>query len=245
MSRRLRGLLILSLCANVAYTALVSAFVWRKGGLPYVLTKLGLQESQAPIDEGNWQNLSSTFAVLPRRPGSIVFLGDSLTRGVEWAELLDEPFARNRGISGDRADWVLHRVEEAVGDRPSQLFLMIGINDLLTDRAVPEILVDYEAILIEVRRLSPQTRVFVQSVLPVNNALLFRTFTHTVDSAEVRALNEGIRKLAAARGATYIDLYPIFSRDDQLSLEYTHDGIHLNGAAYLAWKAALAPYLRR
>lgn len=245
MSRRLRGLLILSLIANVAFAALVSAFVWRKGGLPYVLTKLGLQESQAPIDEGNWHNLSSTFAVLPRRPGSIVFLGDSLTRGVEWAELLDEPLARNRGISGDRADWLLRRIEEAVGDRPAMLFLMIGVNDLLTGREVSEILNDYEAILIEVRRSSPETRVFAQSVLPVNNPLLYRNFTHTVDSAEVRALNQGIRALAEARGVTYIDLYPIFSRDDELPLEYTHDGIHLNGAAYMAWKAALAPYLRR
>jgi lysophospholipase L1-like esterase len=70
-------------------------------------------------------------------------------------------------------------------------------------------------------------------------------FTYTVDAERIAALNDGLRALAAARGASYVDLHPAFAEDGELKAEYTHDGLHLNGAGYLAWRAALAPYLAR
>lgn len=43
----------------------------------------------------------SLFEMLPVSPGDIVFLGNSITDGCEWNELLGRTDVRNRGISGD------------------------------------------------------------------------------------------------------------------------------------------------
>ena len=73
----------------------------------------------------------SLFEVLPIHSGDIVFLGNSITDGGEWNELLANPRVKNRGISGDRSGWLLDRLDPIVGGHPKKLFLMIGVNDLL------------------------------------------------------------------------------------------------------------------
>ena len=72
----------------------------------------------------------SLFDTLPVRPSDIVFLGNSITDGCEWAELFDNRHVKNRGISGDRSGWMLERLDPIVKGRPKKLFLMIGTNDL-------------------------------------------------------------------------------------------------------------------
>ena len=49
----------------------------------------------------------SLFEVLPIHSNDIVFLGNSITDGCEWAELFDNPRIKNRGISADRTGWML------------------------------------------------------------------------------------------------------------------------------------------
>ena len=45
----------------------------------------------------------SLFEVLPVYSSDIVFLGNSITDGCEWAELFNNRHVKNRGISGDRS----------------------------------------------------------------------------------------------------------------------------------------------
>ena len=59
-----------------------------------------------------------------------VFLGNSITDGGEWNELLANPRVKNRGISGDRSSWMLDRLDLIVGGQPRKLFLLIVTNDL-------------------------------------------------------------------------------------------------------------------
>ena len=49
----------------------------------------------------------SLFEVLPVYSSDIVFLGNSITDGCEWAELFNNRHVKNRGISGDRSGWLL------------------------------------------------------------------------------------------------------------------------------------------
>ena len=72
----------------------------------------------------------SLFEVLPVYSSDIVFLGNSITDGCEWAELFNNRHVKNRGISGDRSGWLLDRLDPIVGGHPKKLFLMIGVNDL-------------------------------------------------------------------------------------------------------------------
>ena len=53
----------------------------------------------------------SLFEQLPVRRCDVVFLGNSITDGCEWSELFGRRRVLNRGISGDRADWLLGRLD--------------------------------------------------------------------------------------------------------------------------------------
>ena len=55
---------------------------------------------------------ATLFEVLPTSKSDIIFLGNSITNGGEWAELLGNPHAKNRGISGDTTQGVLDRLRE-------------------------------------------------------------------------------------------------------------------------------------
>ena len=58
----------------------------------------------------------SLFEVLPVYSSDIVFLGNSITDGCEWAELFNNRHVKNRGISGDRSGWLLDRLDPIVGE---------------------------------------------------------------------------------------------------------------------------------
>jgi lysophospholipase L1-like esterase len=60
----------------------------------------------------------------------------------------------------------------------------------------------------------------------------------------VRRANELCRRGAAAAGVDWVDLHArLADPDGELDPRYSSGGLHLSGAGYRAWAAALAPYL--
>ena len=111
---------------------------------------------------------ATLFEVLPTSKKDIIFLGNSITNGGEWAELLGNPHVKNRGISGDRADTMLDRLHIITKGKPAKIFLLIGINDLAGGRSVENIAKDIDEIAERIKKESPSTRLYLQSVLPLN-----------------------------------------------------------------------------
>ena len=63
-----------------------------------------------------WHQKQTLFESLPTSPEDIVMLGNSITDGGEWAEILDNVHVKNRGISGDTTDGVLQTSIPQAGD---------------------------------------------------------------------------------------------------------------------------------
>ncbi len=188
----------------------------------------------------------SMFDSLAVRSSDIVFLGNSITDGCEWAELFDNRHVRNRGISGDRSSWLLERLDAIIEGHPKKLFLMIGINDL-SDGTTPQAIVANIGKLLDRFALeSPWTKIYVQSVLPVNDTM--RSFSGLADNAHVREINRLLEELCASRPnkkVLYLDVHSaLVDSDGRLDKRYTNDGLHLMGAGYLAWKEVLKPYVK-
>ncbi len=177
----------------------------------------------------------SLFEELPGDPTDIIFLGNSITDGGEWAELFQDLRVKNRGISGDETPGVLNRLGTILEQHPAKLFLMIGINDLASGRGVPEIAANLDSILSRIQRGSPGTLVFLQSVLPVNPT--FGAFpNHTNKSREISQLNWQLRRLAHLHHVEYIDLWSDFQdAAGFLDSSCTNDGLHLTGTGYQRW----------
>jgi lysophospholipase L1-like esterase len=190
---------------------------------------------------GYYQARKNLFAGLPNRSSEIILLGDSLTDRGEWVELLENPKAIDRGISGDTTEGVLKRIAEVIESKPEKIFLLIGINDILNEGRDNNTIIDnYRAILKIFQQQIPATKVYIQSVLPINNI----SFGVPIDSQQIIELNQQIRSLATEFNYVYVDLYRHFAdTEGQLITEYTGDGIHLTAAGYLLWAQQIKPFV--
>lgn len=176
------------------------------------------------------------------QPQNSVMLGNSLTERGDWAEYLQDSLILNRGIGGDCVAGMTARLGAIVAGKPRAIFLMAGVNDLIFSKITPEALLEqYERLLDAIRTASPQTTVFVQSLLPLDEAQNEAYFAGK--NTRIEAFNALLREMARRRRLGYIDIRSRMERDGKMPAEYTVDGIHLNAAGYAVWADALRPYL--
>lgn len=195
--------------------------------------------------EYNYQR-RSLFEQLPISSKDIVFLGNSITDGGEWSELLANPHVKNRGISGDRTDWMLDRLDPIVSGQPKKLFLLIGTNDLAANISAEEVLSNIRKIVERFQNESPRTKLYIQSVFPVNNAFKKYASKHGRHDADIVTVNKGLQALCTEKGLVYIDLWtPLADENGKLNKAYTNDGLHLMGEGYLVWRDIVKPYVKK
>lgn len=167
--------------------------------------------------------------------GKILFLGNSLTQGADWRKLLGDSTVINRGIGGDITFGILNRLDEVTRFRPSKIFLLIGINDL--SKGIPEdvVLENIFLIVSKIKRQSPTTKIFVQSILPVNPG--FKNFPTGYDLHEsVSTINAQLSKIATRFDYTFVDLYKNFlDGEGRLDVTLSTDGLHLTLSGYQRW----------
>lgn len=189
----------------------------------------------------------SLFEALPIHSSDIVFLGNSITDGCEWAELFDNRHIKNRGISADRSGWLLDRLDPIVSGHPKKLFLLIGTNDLAAGIAPEEVAANVEKLLDRFRTESPWTKIYVQSIFPVNGEDLGgKPKKHWERGSEIIETNRLLEALCQDRkNVTYVDVYSVLVDDrGLLDRRYTNDGLHLLAPGYMAWKTAIEKFVK-
>jgi lysophospholipase L1-like esterase len=171
-----------------------------------------------------------------------VFLGDSITARENWNVLFGVSNIFNAGFPGDTTDNILARLDLTISAKPKKIFLMMGANDLMNGQDSAHVLTNYEKVLDKIKIQSPETQVYVQSLLPVNNDILK---SKTVDNKKIILLNGKLKLLAQNRNLIFIDLYPSFSGiDNKLPRKYAWDGLHPNTHGYTVWKGLINQDIR-
>ena len=159
----------------------------------------------------------------------IVFCGDSITRGWEVNNLFEQPKkVFINGVDSCTSADILKRIEPIAAKKPHKLFLMIGINEI---KAQNRIIDNYDKIIRKIQELSPDTVIYVQSILP--------TRARHIDNADIVATNARLKDLCAHQNKRvhFLDIYAPFLADDgKLGPNFTEDGIHLTKNAYSLWK---------
>ena len=178
----------------------------------------------------------SQFGLLKVQPGDTVFLGDSITEGGKWSELFPHSNVCNRGIIGDITTGIIERLEQVSGGKPAQVFLMAGINDLSMNTSQEVVVKNIVTIVDKICESSPDTKVFVQSILP-NKARLKNKIEST--NAELEKAIEG--------KARWVNLYPLFLDEAGVSMNDTlsNDKAHLLGQGYIVWRDAIADLVNK
>ncbi len=170
---------------------------------------------------------------------NVVLLGDSITEAFEVTHFLPGRRVLNRGIgadvignglpSDDRRG-VLRRLDSSVFDcAATDVFLMIGVNDLNANRTVNAMEAGYREILQQIRDKAPTVRVHVESLLPTRGVFANQ-------NEHIKEFNGRLKRLAEEFGYKYLDLHPLFVNEKgELKAAFTADGIHLTEPAYEIW----------
>lgn len=195
------------------------------------------REAVERLSHNHYEQKSDFYAHHVASPKDIVFYGDSITDGANWHELFPGLPVKGRGINNDSTTGVLNRIQNTLNGHPHAIFILIGTNDLplMEYRSDPKILATYEEILQKCKELSPETNVFVQSILPRKKNF----------AARIQGLNVELEKLAEKYDYTYIDLFSHFATPEgQMRDDLTNDHLHLMSAGYDIWVEILTPYIQ-
>ncbi|SDS46758.1 GDSL-type esterase/lipase family protein [Microterricola viridarii] len=169
-------------------------------------------------------------------PGTIAFVGDSLTAAGRWDEWLPEFTVSNHAAGGATTADVLAEVDVVLANRPDAYVLLIGTNDLAWRKSVEHVVRNVESILATVHKHEPSTRMLVQSVLPREPEF----------AASIRDINRHLWQYSSTVRAQFLDLWPVLADENgALSPVHSEDGLHLTAAGYELWLDALRPAIER
>ena len=204
----------------------------------------------------------------------LVFVGDSITdfwlftsspwvpahrygRRI-WNESFATPgsenFAYNLGISGDRLEHVLYRLQpraqgglgqlDAPQLQPEYFVVMIGINNTWAAETpvVDSVLQGIHAVLLQLHTLKPAARLLVQTLLPTNDPLKNQQVVLPINTQ----LMSLVQQMPMAAQIDVLDLYPAFVDAQGLQLpQLFTDGLHPSESGYQVWRDRLLPHLAR
>lgn len=169
----------------------------------------------------------------------ILFVGDSITHGTNWANFIDFAEVINIAVPGFSTDDVKAQIDEVALLNPEIVSLLVGTNDF----GNPEINrtgEDVGARVAEIIRLIadrlPHAELVINSILPRDIA--FSDRIHCANSIISSQLNGR---------AKYLDCWPALSLENHLNPAYRlEDGfdVHLSEAGYKAWAQVLIPVLK-
>lgn len=184
-----------------------------------------------------YKNLTALYELSKIEHADIVFLGNSITYGGNWAELLGRERVVNRGIGSDNLPGMLQRLHQVYRLQPKLCFIMAGINDIYDGIAVDTIFVRYVQVIDSLQRhkITP----IVQSTLHVNP----KWQRAKMKNADVAKLNQLLQQHCKQRGILYVDLNTFLSPHGVLKNEYTTDGVHLTAEAYAVWRDVIEPLI--
>lgn len=177
---------------------------------------------------------------------TIVMLGNSLTEnGRDWAARLDSgKHIVNRGIIGDNTVGMTERLYQITPYRPKAIFLMAGINDMVGNTSYETVANHVIALIDAIRTQAPDTRLFVQSILPIDESTgRWKTLAGRTD--DIPFANMLIKAYCETHGITYVDIFHRMTRgrSNQLRPELSGDGLHLTEQGYRVWAFELKKYV--
>ena len=166
----------------------------------------------------------------------IVFLGNSITNGVDWNELLGLNIS-NQGVGGETTEQMLKRIDNVLGEEPKHVFIMSGINDLYKGLSVNDIYKTY----IELIELLIENQ-----IQPIIQSTLFVSFTERNSKEinhQVTLLNSKLLDYCNSNSVVFLNINELFEIGGQLNPKLSRDGVHLNSEGYLLWYKKLIPIL--
>jgi len=204
----------------------------------------GRTYSQTSTDTLYKQNRNYTiqtelYNIYKTEKADVVMLGNSITFGVNWNELMGRTRIVNRGIDSDNMVGFLRRMNHIYKLHPKLCCIMGGINDIYQDAPAEEIFENYKKIIEGLQ---------AQKIVPVVQSTLFvssKWKRYAEKNLEVAKLNSMLADYARLKGIEFVNLNAVMSKDHLLLEELTTDGVHLTAKGYALWRDELEKILKK
>lgn len=205
------------------------------------------------IGQNNGQEKSGTiknpFDIQVSDTDNFVFLGDSITDFYPLEEFYDNLPVVNSGVSGYQTTDILSRIDSMVAIyNPTKVFLLIGTNDIQNNKSEDEIVNNIKKIIDKIHEVRPKTKIYLESLLPVNksdDSKINHDMVGKRENKTIQSINKKLKKYAEEENITFINLYDEFVNDNnEMTLKYTEEGLHLSSLGYLKLTNILLPYLQ-
>ncbi|OUQ40549.1 GDSL-type esterase/lipase family protein [Faecalibacterium sp. An121] len=188
---------------------------------------------------------------------SAVFLGDSLTQGLQIYDtgLPNAHYCAYRGVGPNavvngttctRIDGVQEVPLEALASyAPKSVYILLGTNVLTQDTDYTSFLNYYSLMLDNIRALLPDADIYVQSITPVRPEVSAGAGHSGMYGARFIRVNNDLAALAVEKGCYFLDLWEVLAdANGDLKAEYAQpDGYHLLPEGYAAWVSYLRTHV--
>ena len=176
----------------------------------------------------------------------VIFVGDSITQGWEgngkevWAKYYAPRHALNLGISSDRTQHVLWRLDHGNLDglKPKVAVVLIGVNNIPDDHNTPrQVLEGVTAVVRKLREKLPETKVLLLGIFPFREDFC-------AQRAKALQVNQALHNLDDGQWVRFLDSgYRFIQPDGRISKVIMPDFLHPSPAGYRVWAEAMEPDL--
>lgn len=227
---------IITIIAIISVTLFVLLFI-KVGMLSKLLFKMGFIKQKPNV---NWSAFSWESCLKKLEySADVVFFGDSIIRGGDFHKAFKDQRIINLGSSGDTLSAMLRRVSMVEVVNPQKIFFLGGINGL-TNMNIKKCVEQYSELMDALKRSSPNAQIYVHSVLPISK----KREKRICSNRSIKRFNEEIKNIAGEKKLAFIDLFPLYEKDNSLNEDLTVDGLHLKPQAYEIWNNEIRKYLK-
>lgn len=204
-----------------------------------------------PRDDQRWRDRHQRLNQRATEVGAqaqVIFIGDSITEGWEgagkevWAKYYAHRHALNLGISGDRTQHVLWRLDHGNLDdlQPKAAVVLIGTNNSDgADNTAEQIADGVSAVVRKLAERLPDTKVLLMAILP-------RGENPQPQRGKLLEVNQLLQKLGDNDRVTYVDIgHRFLTPDARITADLMPDYLHLSPKGYGIWAASIEGLLSR
>ncbi len=151
----------------------------------------------------------------------------------------------NFAVPGSRvADVTAFQSRRLRETNPNLVLVVAGANDLLQTRDASQFAEKYARMIDTLRSSAPHATIVAAGMPDVSRTLHVPEFAKPATSALCASLNAEMRRIAAQRGAHFLDLYTLTNAGEPSHRQYlSSDGFHPSAAGYAEIAKAVYPVI--
>lgn len=174
-----------------------------------------------------------------------VFVGDSRTDGLRlYSGIKGCSFISYKGLSVfnitskeciDTEDGKVTALTALGRQQWAKVYLMLGVNEL--GYGSESFRTAFTSLVEEIKAIQPDATLYVQTILPVNEAIAKnKGISSSINNERVKLFNGIIEEVVGSQGAALVDVAANFwTEEGNMAAENTSDGVHLTRQGYVSW----------